>query len=107
MNESWKECLVEVVTTSGGDLGIEHYRNAEVMLRDDELVISYHTDNGYEVYRGNGTHGHWDLHNAKTGGWSSAHRTPDSEPIEGLWQEGSSSGYWKVRLVKPVNQREK
>ena len=104
MNESWNECLVEVVTTSGGDLGIEHHRNAEVMLRDNELVISYRTNDGYQIYRGKGTDGHWDLRNAETGGRSSAHRTPDSETIEGVWHEGSSSGFWKVSLLKPVNQ---
>ncbi len=104
MNESWKECLIEVVTTAGADLGIEQHLNAEVMLRDNELVISYHTSERYEVYRGKGANGHWDLRNGETGGWSSAHRTPESETIEGLWHDRSLSGYWKVRLVKLVSQ---
>src|SRR5262245_25191743 len=80
------------------------FETPSVMLRDNQLTISYHANGGHQVYQGSGTHGHWDLHNAQTGGWSSAHRIPESETIEGLWHEGSLSGYWKVRLVRRVNQ---
>ena len=73
--------------------------SCEVRITDDQIVVSYETDEGHTVYAGSeNTAGHYILESESPAGRATLHRLPDSLILEGYWEEGGSKGMWRIQL---------
>lgn len=78
------------------ELGYE----CEVVLTDDELVISYDAD-GHVVYRGKAIGpGHYELFSTEDAGRAVMHCVPGGTVLVGSWRVGSDTGLWKVEITR-------
>ncbi len=64
-----------------------------------EIVVSYETDDGYTVYKGQELgKGHYLLESDEPFGRGSLHRFEGSQILEGYWEEDGSKGMWRIEL---------
>ena len=70
----------------------------EVILTEDELVISYDFD-GAVVYRGKAIGpGHYELTSKEEDGRAVMHCVPGGKTLVGSWKVGQYTGLWKVAI---------
>jgi len=70
----------------------------EVILTDEELVISYDHEGGV-VYRGKAIGpGHYELTSKEEDGRAVMHCLPGSKAVVGSWRVGQYTGLWKVTI---------
>jgi hypothetical protein len=66
-----------------------------------EIVVSYETDDGYTVYKGQEQgKGHYLLESDEPFGRGSLHRFEGSQILEGYWEEDGSKGMWRIELAE-------
>lgn len=66
-----------------------------------EIVVSYETDDGYTVYKGQEQgKGHYLLESDEPFGRGSLHRFEGSQILEGYWEEEGSKGMWRIELAE-------
>jgi hypothetical protein len=94
----WSKCTAEVLyyEAEPADTYEEKYI---VRLSDDAIEVAYDDDDGPVCYRGkNNGDGHFSLSAPERQGKASLHRFPDSEYLEGYWEEGGATGMWRLQL---------
>ena len=74
----------------------------EVRITEKEkIVVSYETDDGYTVYKGQEQgKGHYLLESDEPSGRGSLHRFDGSQILEGYWEEEGSKGMWRIELAE-------
>ena len=66
-----------------------------------EIVVSYATDDGYTVYKGQEQgKGHYLLESDVPFGRGSLHRFEGSQILEGYWEAEGSKGMWRIELAE-------
>lgn len=66
-----------------------------------EIVVSYETDDGYTIYKGQEQgKGHYLLESDEPFGRGSLHRFEGSQILEGYWEEDGSKGMWRIELAE-------
>ena len=92
----WKNCTCDLYFYDArADLKDPGY---EVRIDGDEMVISYQDDGEWVNYKGKDLGGgHYELI-ADDVSRAMMHRVPNSEIIEGFWQEGDNFGMWRLYL---------
>jgi hypothetical protein len=71
----------------------------EVKIIENEIVVSYKTDNGFVLYKGEELgDGHYSLSASATGGRATLHRVPREDTLEGSWVEDRQIGMWRIDL---------
>lgn len=93
----WKNCTVDIYYRADEpELNDPGY---EVRITEDEMVISYEGEHGWVNYAGrNLGGGHYALAAPEVHGRAMLHRAPDSEILNGVWDEDGASGMWRVYL---------
>lgn len=93
----WKNCTVDIYYRDDepkfNDTGYE------VRITEEEMVILYKGKCGRVNYTGrNLGGGHYELAAPEVHGRAMLHRAPDAEVLNGVWEEGGTSGMWRVYL---------
>ena len=93
----WMNCLCDI-----------YYQDDAPALRDpgyqiridaDELVISYESEDGWVNYKGKDLGGgHYALVADTVEGRGMLHRAPESDILEGCWEENGAFGMWRLYL---------
>ena len=71
--------------------------DCEIVLRGNELVVSYDDDGGPVIYKGVVTEWGYVLNCAARRGRATLHRTSEFQ-FEGSWTEGGSRGMWAIDI---------
>lgn len=96
---AWNNCQVDVVYYDERP-AILREEGYEVRIDENEILVAYQDDDGWVEYRGkNSGDGHFLLEAPERQGRASLHRFPESEILEGSWQEQGYQGMWKIRLA--------
>lgn len=85
-------------TFYGSDDGVGE-ADCEVRFQGGEIIISYATDDGHDIYRGieEGA-GHYRLTRDGGGGKATLHRFAGDDVLDGYWIEDRSTGMWRITL---------
>lgn len=93
----WKNCTCDIYYRDEG--AVLNDPGYEVRLDANELVISYEGERSWINYKGKDLGGgHYALTADKVDGRAMLHRAPDSEIIEGCWEENGCFGMWRFYL---------
>ncbi len=94
----WNNCLVDVVYYDERPALLRE-PGYEVKIDDTGILVGYQDDAGWVEYRGkNNGDGHFVLEAPERKGKATLHRFPDSNILEGYWQEQGYQGMWRITL---------
>lgn len=100
----WENSLAEIYYTDGS--APELHRRYKVRIDDGEIVVSYESSGNnrgdWVSYKGKeNSPGHFTLTaNHMSGSLATLHMTIDGQYLEGYWSQASSTGMWRIRLLK-------
>lgn len=96
--QTWKNSSADIIFYDMTPAYVNE-RGYIVRLSEDEIEVTYDDDEGAVCYRGKSKgSGHFELHAPERDGKASLHCFPDSQVLEGYWQEGGTRGMWRIRL---------
>ncbi len=71
----------------------------EIQLRPGRISVRYKISGEQTVYQGRDKgEGHYVLESDEPSGRATLHRIPDSQVLEGYWEEGGGTGMWRIEL---------
>lgn len=99
----WRNCNADIYYSDDeAELRDPGY---EVRIDDGEIAVSYQGDDDWIVYAGSDMGGgHYVLTGTNTKGreigQAMLHRAPNSEILNGYWNEDNYVGMWRIRLIE-------
>lgn len=73
--------------------------DCELKFASNKIVVSYKNDDDYIVYKGESKgYGHYLLTSPNNNGRASLHMFADSSYLDGYWEEGGDTGFWRIEL---------